>query len=528
MTDDLDCVIQRLESELKNKGIKPPNYKNNNYLQENKEKEKIFNGGNTVYQPNNNIRTNNYKYEINEVKNDLYEYISQIKLDMKKAIDNLNSKIFYFEKELLKINIMNDNLRDNTVQLSQLENDYKLFYKEFLTINSISLGNKGNIENITEVIKGQMEENNKTINGLKLMVNNVINRQSIFEQKYKELYENSVNNENKIINKINELYKTKENDFNILSNNLFSKINDYSNQAENKFESINNIISDIKSRLDSADNNVNLLNDIPGIKAFTTNINEQVININSKIEEITKEQKDINNNNEDINNSLLIIKNDIKTLNNNIEDINKANDENKNINEDLNEIKKNFQYMEKKINNLDTNFNELDSNINDNKNEIRLIKKNMGNINQTNNFIPIEKAKPIGNTIDNKEFYEEINKLNKNIKENSTNIKDIQIFYSNKLKEIVNFFNDNLMKLDKKVEDFNQDQIGLIEENQQLTKYLGNKMIENDKEINNLVNDINSFYQKFEVINNNFKETNKYLLEIKKLDKIVKDLAKNN
>ena len=45
-----------------------------------------------------------------------------------------------------------------------------------------------------------------------------------------------------------------------------------------------------------------------------------------------------------------------------------------------------------------------------------------------------------------------------------------------------------------------------------------------NKEVNNIIKDSKLIYQKLEIINKNFKETNKFLIKVNELDKIVKEI----
>ena len=511
MSTEIDFVIQRLESDLKKRGIK--NEKQiNNYIKEKKENNQLINGGDPINYDK--IASTN---TINQLENNFYQNILQFKSEVKNYIDNINTRIFNIEKNLLKINLINDNYRDSNSRLAKVENDYKLFYNEFAKTNSICIENKKNVEYIKEVITEQSKENNILTKELKINMKNILNRQTFLDAKINENNNNNINFEKKIIDKINNLYKEKEDILNIQSKNLISKIIENSNQYESKFQLIYNSISEIKSRIDNADNNINILNDIPNFKSLTNNINNQVLEINTKIEEISKFQKDIDENKNKINN----LKNEIQEINSNIENIHKFNNENQNIKSELEEIKTNIKYIEKKVNIFDNNINDLDSDINENRKEIREIKKNMGNKAQ-NNIITIKEDFKKSNGIDNSYFNEELNKLKNDY---SKKFKDIEELNNKKLKDINKYINDNFNNINKQIEEFNNDEIKINEENHQLMKKMSEKMIQNNRELNNIANFV---YQKLEIINNNFKETNKYLIKVKELDKNIKDINNEN
>jgi chromosome segregation ATPase len=529
MSNDLDLVIKTLEYELNNRGIQIDKNKNNiimnNYLEDKKEKDNLVNGGNINFNLDKkyykNSKMNNQNYDLNQMKkqieNDLYQFILQLKVDTKRSLDYINNRITNLENQLLKVNSMNDKLRDILGKQSELENNNKLFDKKFNLINLNTIQFKENIENNKQLIN----EHSELINELNIKINNIKNDYSAFEIKHNGNYNNNIN-ESKIINKINELYKSKENNINILSNNLYSKLNNYYDQTESKFESINSTIMEFKNRLDNADNNVNLLNDLPNIKSITTNMNEEIININSKIGEIINQQNKINNNHKNLENNINEFNSNLQQINSNIEEINKVNIENKNINNDLNDIKKNMNYMEKKINNLDNNFNDLDNNINENKSEIIQIKKNIGgkilNNNNNNNFNRNEFDLEIKNI--NEQLSELNSKINNN---NNKGINDDE--YNQKLKEMNDSFKISFQNMKKNIEVFNKEVIKLNEENQRLIEYISQRTIQNSKDVNGIVNDFNIVYEKLEKVNNNFKETNKYLIKIKELERKVKEIA---
>ena len=522
MSNNLNFSFHKVESELKNGGYTPVKKKSpkvNNYLEE---KNKLINLKNINIRTNSNNKSPDYRQEVNRVKkqieNDLYQYILQLKIEMKKTIDDANKKANNYEKELLKINMMNINLNDILYRLSKLESDYDLIKQDLQSIKSLELKKIESIKNTKQYIKEQFSNSHSIINELKESINNIKNQQLQFEEKSNIYFSNKINDENLIINKINKYFKEKENNINIMSNNLFKKITDYSNQTENKFSSVNNSIYEIKNKIERDDNNINLLNEIPSIKSITSSIDSQINSINSRIEEISKEKEDMKNN-------IISLRNDIQITNNGFKEMNQLSNENKNIENDLKEVRKNFNYLEKKINNLDETINNLNNNINDNKKEILEIKKNI------ERKVDIDFLKKESNIINNdnkdiyiKEFNEKINDLFLKFENNDKKFKDLEALFNNQIKEVNLSFNDNFNKLNSKMDEFNQEEVKLNIENHQLMKYISDKMIKNNKEVNDIVNDFNSIYSKLEIISKNFKETNKYFLKIKEIDKIVKDI----
>jgi len=527
MSKNLDFSFNKIESlELKNGGYTPVKTKDkkvNNYLEE---KNKLINFKTINLRTNSNNKSPDYRHEVNRVKkqieNDLYQYILQLKTEMKKTIDNANKKANIYEKELLKINLMNNNLNNILFRLSKLENEYDIIKQDLQSTKSLELKNNESIKNTKQYIKEQFSNSHSIINELKENINFIKNQQLQFEEKSNIYFSSKVNDEI-IINKINDLFKEKENNINIMSNNLHKKFTDYSNQTENKFSSVNNSISEIKNKIEKDDNNINLLNEIPNIKSITSSIDSQINSINSRIEEISKEKEDMKNN-------IISLRNDILTTNNGFKEINQLNNENKNIENkhienEVNEMKKNFNYLEKRINNLDENINNLNNNINDSKNEISQIKKNV-EIKTNKDFT--KKESNINNN-DNKEIYtkefnEKINDLKLKLENKDKKFKDLEILFNSQIKEVSSSFNNNLDNLNKKIEEFNQEEVKLNIENHQLMKYISDKMIKNNKEVNDIVNDFNSIYSRLEIISKNFRETNKYFIKIKEIDKIVKDI----
>ena len=202
MSSDLDLVIKRLESELNNRNLKgPKNYvkqemKNN--LEENNGKEsnidalKIPLKSNIIY--NKNIFQNEINQMKKQIEDDLFQYIFKLKSEMKKSLDEINIKMNIFKEELLKINIMNDNLRNTTGKLSELENNFNLHKKEYQLTSAMTIQNNENYEIININLKEKYEQNDKMINSLENYVKNLINQQKIFEEKYNDYYSKNINN----------------------------------------------------------------------------------------------------------------------------------------------------------------------------------------------------------------------------------------------------------------------------------------------------------------------------------------------
>ena len=383
-----------------------------------------------------------------------------LKVEIKSSLEKINFRMNNFENELLKINLMNENMRTFNSKLSKIENDYNLLYKNFSKNNSLSVQNKENLDNIDKNIKTYMDDTNKEILKLKSNMNNISQNQKSLESKcnFEEFNNNMINFDKKMIGKINELYKEKENSLSILSTNLFTKINDYSLQTDKKLEIIYNSMNEIKQKLSNADNNVNLLNDLPAIKEIANNNNKEIESIKSKIEVMSKND-DIKTYKEELENN----KNDIQVIKTDIEEINNLKNQNNNLNNELNEMKKSMKLLEKKMTTMEGNFFNLDGVINDNKKEIIQIKKEKNEIKSNNNFASVNNDKMIN---------EKLNKLNTIIAENNKTITDLETYFKTKIREQSKLYNENFYNINKRMETFNTEEIKLNEENSKLISYI--------------------------------------------------------
>ena len=509
MSKNLDLIIKSLQTELQARGIQ---------IENETEKPKINNSLNELN--NNNllksqslIKNKNEERKIKDyIETCLYNTLMPLKVEIKSTLEKINFKMNNFEKELLKINLMNDNIRTFNTKLSKIENDYNLLYKNFSMSNSLSVQNKENYENINTNIKTYMDDTNNEILKLKNEMNNITKNQKDIEKKYNfgEYNNNFINNEQKIIGRINDLYKEKENNLSILSTNLFTKVNDYSTQTDNKLEIIYNSINEIKQKLNNANNNVNLLNDLPSIKEISMNNNKEIESLKSKIETISKAD-DIKTCKEDVENT----KNDIQIIKTDIEEINKLKNQNINLNNEIQGMKNNMKLFEKKMTTMEGNFFNLDGVINDNKKEIIKIKKEKLDNKSKNNLASVN---------DDILINERLNKLNNIIAENNKTITDFETFFKTKIKEQSKVYNENFHNINKRMETFNNEEIKINEENSKLIEIMSKKIMDNNDIIKKIMeSDIKVIFDKFEIINRNFKSMNKYYTKINELDKIVKE-----
>ena len=509
MSKNLDLIIKSLQTELQARGIQ---------IENETEKPKINNSLNELN--NNNllksqslIKNKNEERKIKDyIETCLYNTLMPLKVEIKSTLEKINFKMNNFENELLKINLMNDNIRTFNTKLSKIENDYNLLYKNFSMSNSLSVQNKENYENINTNIKTYMDDTNNEILKLKNEMNNITKNQKDIEKKYNfgEYNNNFINNEQKIIGRINDLYKEKENNLSILSTNLFTKVNDYSTQTDNKLEIIYNSINEIKQKLNNANNNVNLLNDLPSIKEISMNNNKEIESLKSKIETISKAD-DIKTCKEDVENT----KNDIQIIKTDIEEINKLKNQNINLNNEIQGMKNNMKLFEKKMTTMEGNFFNLDGVINDNKKEIIKIKKEKLDNKSKNNSASVN---------DDILINERLNKLNNIIAENNKTITDFETFFKTKIKEQSKVYNENFHNINKRMETFNNEEIKINEENSKLIEIMSKKIMDNNDIIKKIMeSDIKVIFDKFEIINRNFKSMNKYYKKINELDKIVKE-----
>ena len=163
MSNNLDFVIKTLETELESIGIDNENSGKkpviNNYLNDLSGKQQIINGGTSMNMKELNInnlqksqkflRNRNEERQIKEyIENCLYNMFMPLKTDLKSSLENINFKVVNLEKELLKINNLNENIRTLTSKFSKLENDYRLLSSNFNSIKSLSIQNKENLENL--------------------------------------------------------------------------------------------------------------------------------------------------------------------------------------------------------------------------------------------------------------------------------------------------------------------------------------------------------------------------------------------
>ena len=133
MSTNLDLIIKSLQTELHSRGIQ---------IENETEKPKINNNlnelNNSLKKSQSLIKNKNEERKIKDyIETCLYNTLMPLKVEIKSNLEKINFKMNNFEKELLKINLMNDNIRTFNSKLSKIENDYNLLYKNFSVSNSL-------------------------------------------------------------------------------------------------------------------------------------------------------------------------------------------------------------------------------------------------------------------------------------------------------------------------------------------------------------------------------------------------------
>ena len=573
MSTELNHILNKLDSQLKSRGI---------YLDQQSKLKNIQISENPYYDPDNisngaefkeiplnnqnNINNLHSTLDYNKLKkiiqNEVINYVNEIKSEMRMSLNSINTKIDFIEKEIPKINFMNEQIRNNTSNLSKLENDNILISEEIKSTNSLLILNN------RELISNKQETNNKlkqisdNLEQLSNKINEISNNHN-----FNEIKNNNNNFSNEIQMKINSQFgkfsEEEEAKLEILRQNLFQKINDNLDQQENEFNEMKKNIIELQNNMKminlqpnnnnvvvNVGNNDELLNKIPEIKNMINNFENKLNEINNKIETI-KEQpiQENNNKNDNIYNDVIAnynnmkieieslnetynqnhkkLKSDIQNLNESINKL-KENENKKEIinennkideenipNNEVNNIRNNIKYLEKKINALENNFKNLDDNINDNLAEVRQLKNKIGNtntnININNNYCKLKDLEKVSNEI--RDLNNKINTLEKD--------------FNGKISETNKTYNNTINNINMQNDLFKQEEIKLNEENQQFINFISEKMICNNKDIEKALNQCEYIYKKLAVINKNFKQTNIYLNKIQKLEDKLNEIENN-
>ena len=381
-------TIRQMKEKINFLNIQIEQLNKRNALLENEKKnffEKINNGGSN--------KINNF-YIKNNI-NDLHELLNEKESKEKELLNDLNSlKILLEEKnkelEEIKIN-QNENIKtceDLTECLNEAGNQIK------------------NKEMIIEELKNKIEINNKEINDL----NNIINELKEEEEKEKNNYENiiqelkdNINNLNNKINELNNKLDLNEKEINALNNEKTSQLKSKENY-EKRINQLKEQINKLKE-----ENNPNK------IREKTLELD----NLNKKINKLQEENDKLKN------------KLDIITKEQKVKELNNLKQENKRLNEkiiSLEKHKKGEDKLKNEIKNKDKTHEEFETEFhqiiqdNDEKiKEIKNLKKQIDNLNRENTRNK--------NTIDN--LRKEITDKNKIIEDNKKQNNNYSPIYNN-------------------------------------------------------------------------------------------------
>ena len=437
-------TIRQMKEKINFLNIQIEQLNKRNALLENEKKnffEKINNGGSN--------KINNF-YIKNNI-NDLHELLNEKESKEKELLNDLNSlKILLEEKnkelEEIKIN-QNENIKtceDLTECLNEAGNQIK------------------NKEMIIEELKNKIEINNKEINDL----NNIINELKEEEEKEKNNYENiiqelkdNINNLNNKINELNNKLILNEKDINALNNEKTSQLKSKENY-EKRINQLKEQINKLKE-----ENNPNKIREktleLDNLNKKINKLQEENDKLKNKLDIITKEQK-VQPKNSDLINENNILKNQIKLLEKNydnislknkellqqinqnqnprnrsyseskdVKELNNLKQENKRLNEkiiSLEKHKKGEDKLKNEIKNKDKTHEEFETEFhqiiqdNDEKiKEIKNLKKQIDNLNRENTRNK--------NTIDN--LRKEITDKNKIIEDNKKQNNNYSPIYNN-------------------------------------------------------------------------------------------------
>ena len=173
MSYNLDLVIKSLQADLKSRGIiieNNTNTKFNNFIQNFSEKPQIINGATKNLDENNLQNTKLFLKNRNEeilireyIEECVYNIFMPLKTELKGSLENVNIKMSNFENEILKINLMNENLRTFNAKFSKLENDYNLLSKNLNKLDSLLAKNQVNFENLETTFKSNINDINENL-----------------------------------------------------------------------------------------------------------------------------------------------------------------------------------------------------------------------------------------------------------------------------------------------------------------------------------------------------------------------------
>ena len=463
-------TIRQMKEKINFLNIQIEQLNKRNALLENEKKnffEKINNGGSN--------KINNF-YIKNNI-NDLHELLNEKESKEKELLNDLNSlKILLEEKnkelEEIKIN-QNENIKtceDLTECLNEAGNQIK------------------NKEMIIEELKNKIEINNKEINDL----NNIINELKEEKEKEKNNYENiiqelkdNINNLNNKINELNNKLILNEKEINALNNEKISQLKSKENY-EKRINQLKEQINKLKE-----ENNPNKIREktleLDNLNKKINKLQEENDKLKNKLDIITKEQK-VQPKNSDLINENNILKNQIKLLEKNYDNISLKNKE---LLQQINQNQRNRPYSESK------DVKELNNLKQENK---RLNEK----------IISLEKHKKGEDKLKN-----EIKNKDKTHEEFETEFHQIIQDNDEKIKEIKN--------LKKQIDNLNRENTRNKNTIDNLRKEITdkNKIIEDNKKQNNnyspIYNNTRSNTSQYQTSYNN----NRYISDIKQKNELI-------
>ena len=503
----------------------------------------------------NNLKASLEKFSISikEIK----ENVNNDKIETEKRINELEKK-FYKKIDEIK----NGSIIKKSNNYEQGQNDYEEqldeIYLKFEDYDNEILNLKKNIEDRYINQKNEINKNNKLFfekeNELSQLI---IEKFEDFINKINSLDEKNVEIENNFTNKISEL----DNKTDICFNELIKKINNKnysSNLSENDLKIklngiIGKILEDNESMEKKLENKIN-----QKIEDFKNIINEK---INNKIQLYDEKFIYLENKKNDKDNN--IINNKIKELEEKIrifEKINEVNDLNSKKFDDLKNLQKTLEKNESicndnmiKINDLDNKLNQLLGKTNTeikNKNEMENIKTDINDrINEIKNDInqklieldkKIEKNEEINenkmqdkmenDAENNNLIIEEINMIKD---ENEKNLKETNLNYENKIKEINNKFQETkkeIYSMVNKMNDYKK------EDNKEINNkilILKNEILKTMDNKNSLIeNKIKTFDGKINIYDNKInkitRDNEKCIDKMNNIEKLNKTINDNN
>ena len=410
---------------------------------------------------------------------------SKIKDLNSKNLENLNNMISRAGMGTMFVSNNDNNtqqLKDNNQYVLRMEFENKISELEIqmTSLNTYTKSLKQTMDNNNMENSKKIVEDLKRLNDLNNNNNNIINQNYI----EKDEYEEKISEIKKQFDNISEKINQNKNNINDFQNNLIS--------IKNEISSYSNDINTIRNNINSFQNKMNLFqNDIKDLKQSMISMGQNADN-NNKVSGLNEEMKamriDLNALNED----LKIVKN------------NPDFDMIKNIRPIINQcvnMREFNTFKNSATNDLEEMKTQNNNNIEEIKNTLQMLEDKINNINQVNNNN--------NNNNDNDNFGDN-NNNNYYLDEKKNNLlMKLEKIDLNKLKQ-VNF--DNLMELEKKIEEINND-INVLKNNNynDTLSFLKPKINEHDTEINKIKNQLSEVKEE---INKNIKRLEEQITKI--------------